>query len=64
MWLENAYPDPIYVYLSSVNKCDQGVENVGLAFVKEANERNEFFEKINKQFLMYGEQVRSNKVKD
>ena len=28
---------------------DQSVENAGVAFVKESNERNEFFEKINKQ---------------
>ena len=28
---------------------NQSVENAGVAFVKEANERNEFFEKINKQ---------------
>ena len=29
------------------NVKNQGVENAGVAFVKGANERNEFFEKIN-----------------
>ena len=28
---------------------NQSVENAGVAFVKGANERNELFEKINKQ---------------
>ena len=28
---------------------DQSVENAGVGFVKEASERNGFFEKINKQ---------------
>ena len=28
---------------------NQSAENSGVAFVKGANERNEFFEKINKQ---------------
>ena len=28
---------------------NQSIENAGVAFVKVANERNEFFEKINKQ---------------
>ena len=28
---------------------NQSVENAGVAFVKGANERNEFFENINKQ---------------
>ena len=28
---------------------NQSVENTGVAFVKGANERNEFFEKINKK---------------
>ena len=28
---------------------DQSVEDTGVAFVKGANERNEFFEKINKE---------------
>ena len=28
---------------------NQNVENAGLAFLKGANERNEFFDKINKQ---------------
>ena len=28
---------------------NQSVENTGVAFVKGANERNEFFEKINNQ---------------
>ena len=27
----------------------QSIENTGVAFVKQTNERNEFFEKINKQ---------------
>ena len=34
---------------------NQSVENSGVAFVKRANERNEFFEK-NKQTVMYDEQ--------
>ena len=42
---------------------NQSVENVGVAFVKGANERNKFFEK-NKQTVMYDEQVRTNKAKD
>ena len=39
---------------------NQSIENTGLAFVKEVNERNE---KINKT-VMYDEQVRTNKFKD
>ena len=30
-------------------KKNQSVENAGVAFIKGADERNEFFEKINKQ---------------
>ena len=30
-------------------KKNQSVDNAGVAFVKGANERNEFFEKLNKQ---------------
>ena len=39
------------------------VENAGVAFVKGANERNEFFEK-NKQTVISNEQVRTNKAED
>ena len=42
---------------------NQSVENTGVAFVKGANERNEFFEKINKK-AMYDEEVRTNKARD
>ena len=41
----------------------QSVENAGVAFVKGAHERNEFFEK-HKRTVMYDEQVRKNKAKD
>ena len=34
---------------------NKGVENAGVTFVEGANERNEFFEKINKQ-LIYDKQ--------
>ena len=40
------------------------VENTGVTFVKGANERNKFFEKKNKQSVMYGEQVGANTAKD
>ena len=43
---------------------NQSVENAVVAFVKGANERNEFFFKKNKQTVMYDEQVRTNKAKD
>ena len=33
----------------TLSKKNQSVENAGVAFVKRANERNRFFEKINKQ---------------
>ena len=42
---------------------NQSVENNGVAFVKGAIERNEFFVKINKT-VMYDEQVRTNMAKD
>ena len=42
---------------------NQSVENAHVAYVKEVNERHEFFEE-NKQIVMYNEQVRTNKVKD
>ena len=45
------------------NYKDQSVKNAGVAFVKGANERNEFFEK-NKQIVMYDERVQTNKAKD
>ena len=35
--------------LSLACSINQSVENAGVAFVKGANERNEFFKKINKQ---------------
>ena len=38
-------------------------ENAGVAFVKGANERIEFFWK-NKQKVMYDEQVRTDNAKD
>ena len=41
----------------------KSVENAGVAFVKGANERNEFPEK-NKQTLIHYEQVQTNKAKD
>ena len=37
-----------YVYRRKLTK-NQSVETAGVAFVKGANKRNEFFEKINKQ---------------
>ena len=42
---------------------NQSAENAGVAFVKVANERNEYFWE-NKQTVMYDEQVRTNKAKD
>ena len=42
---------------------NQSVENAGVAFVKGADERTEFFEK-NKQTVIYDEQVSTNKAKD
>ena len=46
-------------------KRNQSIENAGGAFVKGANERNEFFEKkkVHKRTVMYDEQIRTNKVK-
>ena len=38
-----------YFYSSKGKKRYQSVENAGVAFVKGANEKNEFFFKINKQ---------------
>ena len=38
---------------------NQSTENAGVAFVKGAHERNEFFEKINK----HDEQVQTNNAK-
>ena len=35
--------------LEIINPFNQSVENADVAFFKGANERNEFFEKINKQ---------------
>ena len=40
---------------SSEQVKNQSVENAGVAFVKKANERNEFFEK-NEQTVIYDEQ--------
>ena len=45
------------------NEPNQSVENGGVLFIKEATERNEFFEK-NKQTEIYDEQSRTNKAKD
>ena len=42
---------------------NQGVGNDGVAFIKAADERNEFFEK-KKQTVIYDKQVRTNKAKD
>ena len=42
---------------------NQSVENAGVAFVKGASERNEFFEK-NIQTVIFDEQVRTNKAMD
>ena len=41
----------------------KALKNASVAFVKGADERNEFFEK-NIQTAMYDEQVRTNKAKD
>ena len=41
-----------YVIDDACTKWNQSAENAGVAFVKGANERNEFFEK-NKQIVMY-----------
>ena len=47
-----------------LNTCmNQSVKNAGVAFVKGAYERNDYFEK-NKQTAIYDEQVWTNKVKD
>ena len=46
----------------SITLQNQSAENADVAFVKGANERNEFFEKINRQ--LYKKQVRMNKTKD
>ena len=45
-------------YFFTINISNQSIENAGVAFVKRADERNEFFEKINKQSFM------TKKVKD
>ena len=37
------------IKLKKYNKENQSVENAGVAFVKGADERNKFFEKINNQ---------------
>ena len=42
---------------------NQNVENAGVVFVKAADDRYKFFEKISKS-VMYDEQVRANKAKD
>ena len=42
---------------------DQSVENAGVAFVKGADERNKFFEKI-KKLVSMPKQVWVNKAKD
>ena len=49
-----------------MERFNQSVENAGVAFVKGASERNEFFENNNnnKQTVMYDEQVRTNKARD
>ena len=57
---------PIFPYLpKDKSDINQSVENAGVAFVKGAKERNEFFLK-NKQTVIhvYDEQVRRNKAKD
>ena len=54
------YPPPPFKlrYFFTLNISNQSIENAGVAFVKRADERNEFFEKINKQSFM------TKKVKD
>ena len=42
---------------------NQSVENADVVFVKGANERNAFFEKI-KQTVIYDEHVRTKKAKN
>ena len=42
-------PTWIMIRMICYLKNNQSVENAGVAFVKGADERNEFFEKINKQ---------------
>ena len=39
----------LWQYLVIVSKKNQSIENAGVEFVRGANERNELFEKINKQ---------------
>ena len=50
--------------IPTVLKKTLSVENAGVAFVKGGNERNDFFEKKNKQTVMYDERVRANKAMD
>ena len=40
---------PIYIEMKYRYETNQSVENAGVAFVKEADERNKFFEKIHYQ---------------
>ena len=52
MHLQNASYQASHINFVSVKiyfSSDQSVENAGVAFVKAANERNEFFEKMNRQ---------------
>ena len=41
--------NPDKVMLTVTERVNQSIENTDVAFVKGANESNEFFEKINKQ---------------
>ena len=52
-----------FFYFTHSTAKNQSVENAGVAFVKGANERNEFFVKY-KQTVMYDEEVQTNKAKD
>ena len=47
--LENPYLLILQCTLTIQREKNQSVENAGVAFVKETSERDEFFEKINKQ---------------
>ena len=57
--------DPSFLLELADKTINQTVENTVVAFVKGANERNEFLEKINKTVpLIYDKQVRTNKSND
>ena len=57
-----------YIQIYRILEKNESVENAGVAFVKVANERNEFFEKINKQLFMINKsgrtRERTNNLRD